>query len=258
MNHIISLSGGVGSAVAADRVINKYGAENVLLWFADTNWEHPDLYRFLDDLGRRWNATIIKYKDGRTPLKVAEDRKIIPSNRIAPCTFELKIKPFENFIKLADKPATIYLGLDWSEVHRQAAPKKNYEQIAGVKVEYPLMWKPYDYSVFQTVRGWGIEIPELYKQGFKHNNCGGRCVKQGQGDWLRLLSHYPAEYLKVEGWEQDQRDKGGARANYSITKDQGGGTITALTLAELRQRKADKQLKDVGDMEDLFSCFCSY
>ena len=36
MKHIVSISGGSASAVAAERVIERYGSENVTLWFADT------------------------------------------------------------------------------------------------------------------------------------------------------------------------------------------------------------------------------
>ena len=37
MKHIVSLSGGTASAVAADRVLKRYGEENTTLWFADTS-----------------------------------------------------------------------------------------------------------------------------------------------------------------------------------------------------------------------------
>jgi len=94
MKHIVSLSGGTASAVAADRILKRYGPENTTLWFADTSWEDEDLYRFLEDLEAHWKVTIVRYKDGRTPLEVAEQHKIIPNNNIAPCSFELKVKPF--------------------------------------------------------------------------------------------------------------------------------------------------------------------
>ena len=80
MKHIVSISGGSASAVAADRVIKRYGSENVTLWFADTLWEDEDLYRFLDDLESRWEKKIVRFTDGRTPLQVAEDRKLIPNS----------------------------------------------------------------------------------------------------------------------------------------------------------------------------------
>ena len=56
MKHIVSLSGGTASAVAADRVLKRYGAEDTTLWFADTSWEDEDLYRFLKDLEAYWGA----------------------------------------------------------------------------------------------------------------------------------------------------------------------------------------------------------
>ena len=42
MKHIVSLSGGSASAVAADRVINRDGSNAVDLWFADTLWDDDD------------------------------------------------------------------------------------------------------------------------------------------------------------------------------------------------------------------------
>ena len=94
MHHIVSLSGGTASAVAANRVLERYGKEATTLWFADTSWEDEDLYRFLADLESFWGVTIVRYTDGRTPLEVAEKASIIPNQRRAPCSLQLKIKPF--------------------------------------------------------------------------------------------------------------------------------------------------------------------
>ena len=58
MKHIVSLSGGTASAVAANRVIQRKGKDNVILWFADTSWEDEDLYRFLIDLENFWDKEI--------------------------------------------------------------------------------------------------------------------------------------------------------------------------------------------------------
>lgn len=142
MQHIVSLSGGVSSALAADRVIQRYGREHVTLWFADTNWEDEDLHRFLSDCMKRWGGELLTYRDGRTPLQVAEDERIIPNQKLAPCTFRLKIEPFSEYLATMEKPVTVYLGLDWTEIHRMEAPKRRYEEIDGVSVDFPLMWKP--------------------------------------------------------------------------------------------------------------------
>ena len=259
MNHIVSLSGGSASAVAADRVLNRYGPEEVTLWFADTKWEDEDLYRFLDDLESRWEKKIVKFTDGRTPLEVAEDRKLIPNSWAAPCSHELKQIPFRNFLETHNKPITVHLGLDWSEEHRHAKPKEIYESIDGVSVDFPLMWQPLAYLGYQKiVSDWGIKPPRLYSYGFPHNNCGGRCVRQGISEWVRLLKHMPERFHEVSDWEQEQRAKGGPRENRSILKDRSDGSSSSLTLEELAQQNETTQIDMFTYEGDEYGCFCEY
>ena len=259
MKHIVSISGGSASAVAADRVIKRYGSENVTLWFADTLWEDEDLYRFLDDLESRWEKKIVRFTDGRTPLQVAEDRKLIPNSWAAPCSHLLKQVPFKDFLETQEKPVTVHLGLDWSEEHRHAKPKEIYEQIEGVSVDFPLMWDPIPYmSYYKTLTEWGIKPPRLFELGFPHNNCGGRCVRQGMKEWLRLKEFMPERFNEVRDWEQEQRDKGGARANRSILKDRRGGETKPMTLATLEENNTDSQVYMFVNEGDQYGCFCEY
>ncbi len=259
MHHIVSISGGSASAVAADRVINKYGSENVTLWFADTLWEDEDLYRFLEDLEYRWEKTIVRFTDGRTPLEVAEDKKLIPNSWAAPCSHVLKQIPFRDFLNKMEKPVTVHLGLDFTEEHRHAKPKEIYESIDGVSVEFPLMWKPLAHMGYtNTIESWGIKPPRLYSLGFPHNNCGGRCVRQGIKEWLRLKQFMPERFNEVKDWETEQRNKGGARANRSILKDRKGGTTKPLTLARLERDNSDTQVDMFATQGDSYSCFCEY
>ena len=259
MHHVVSLSGGTASAVGADRVIQRYGKENTVLWFADTSWEDEDLYRFLRDLEAYWGIKIHRFQDGRTPLEVASDRQIIPNARIAPCSFELKILPFMKFIKELSKPITVHLGMDFTEQHRMVAPKEKYEAIEGVTVDYPLMWEPVALPPHRKVtEGWGIETPLLYRLGFPHNNCGGRCVKQGQKEFQRLKHTFPERFQEVADWEQKQRAKGGPRANFSILKNRKGGEAKALPLHELGNIKGKQLQFGQTSNEDVIGCFCDY
>jgi hypothetical protein len=261
MRYIASLSGGRLSAIATDRAIQRYGVENVTRWFADTSWEDPDLYRLLADLDKRWGGETIVYRDGRTPLDVSRSQNVIPNSRVAPCTFRLKIEPFIKFLETVEKPVTVLLGLDWTEMHRMDAPKARYEAIEGVFVDYPMMWKPYEFRPHNEIfREWGIKVPALYELGFPHNNCGGRCVKQGKREWLRLLATRPDDFAAVEQWEAEMRAKGEPWSNYAICNDEiregGQRKKIALPLSELRKR--NEPMEGEPSQEDLFSCFCSY
>ena len=42
----------------------------------------------------------------------------------------------------------------------------------------------------------------MYEMGFTHNNCGGFCVKAGQGQFEMLWKLLPEVYLKNENEEQ--------------------------------------------------------
>ena len=137
MYYVSSLSGGVASAVATDLAIQRYGRDSVVLWFADTSWEDHDLYRFLNDCLDRWGGGMVVHTDGRTPLAVAEDKRIIPNQKLAPCTFVLKIDPFTAWLEAQPRPVTVLLGLDWTERHRMAVPKERYEAFEGVTVDFP-------------------------------------------------------------------------------------------------------------------------
>ena len=263
MQHIVSLSGGTASAVAAHRVIERYGPENTSLWFADTSWEDEDLYRFLNDLEGFFQIPIHRYVDGRTPLEVAEQRKIIPNNRRAPCSLELKVLPFKKHISQLPTPLTVHLGLDWTEMHRAERPKKEYEAMPGITVDLPLLWKPIANPPHRlTTESWGIRTPRLYDMGFPHNNCGGRCVRQGLKEWVRLRQMFPERFAAVRDWEQEQQAKGGARANYTIAKDQSGIAVTPLSLVTLEKRFNSTQMPLFntgwdGDSDNI-SCFCEY
>lgn len=234
--HMVSLSGGLASALAAERVIERYGRDQVGLWFADTLYEDEDLYRFLDDLMKRWRGVLYWYTDGRTPLEVAEHKKLIPCNMAAPCSYELKVKPFRSLVQAMPHLPIIYIGLDHWEKRRLCSVKESYAKaLPDAQIEYPLLWQIETRPLTQVCRqDWNIEPPRLYTLGFPHNNCGGRCVRQGIAEWKRLALHFPDRFTACEEWEQDQRDKGGARAHRSFCSITRNKQKQSYPLSEIR------------------------
>lgn len=233
MNHVISISSGLSSAVMAERVLSKYPDAYVV--FMDTLIEDEDNYRFLDEWLEGFEPrNYIHLGDGRNPLEVFEDRQIIPNQKIAPCTFELKIKLFRDWLESLAGESTVYIGFDYEEMHRCDATTAAYNE-AGYEVDYPLLWKPLMSTNYarHSRREWGIEPPRMYAMGYGHANCGGCCVKQGQADWLRTLSHFPERFSRYEAWEEEARKRHG---DYAFLRDQSGGSVKPLPLSELRKR----------------------
>lgn len=255
----------MASAIAADRVINRYGKDATTLWFADTSWEDEDLFRFQRELLDRWGMPLERYVDGRTPLQLAEDEHIIPNQKIAPCSRGLKFDPFGRWLEIQPKPIRVYLGMDWKEGHRKETQRTKYANVDGIEVDFPLDWKPIEFRPYEEViQSWGIEPPRLYLLGFQHNNCGGRCVRQGVSEWKRLWVHFPERFAEVEAWEQRQQKKGPPWSEYAIAKREvmranGKRDTFPITLRALRQewQSAPATFLEPAVIDDREHCFCA-
>lgn len=229
MKHIVFYSGGIGSWYAAKRVIEKHGKENVILLFTDTKTEDEDLYRFLEESAKKIDVHLEIIANGKTVWEVFEHNKFLGNSRIAPCSRELKQKTASKWIKKNFKPneCILYLGIDWTEMHRVESPKKNWLPYV---VEFPMTEQPFvdKYKMLDALKQYQIEVPKLYKLGFSHNNCGGFCCRVGQGHFINLLQKMPERYkyheekeqhfIKTIGKEQAMLRKtiDGERVNYTL------------------------------------------
>ncbi len=240
--NVVSFSTGLSSALTATRVLERYGKEDTRIIFMDTLFEDDDNYRFMSDWQTRFNVEVIRLVDGRNPYEVSRAQHVIPNNKLAPCTFRLKIELFRAWLAGQAEPVTVHIGYDFSEVHRCEPTRRNYENL-GYSVDFPLLWKPIEFRPYAQVSrdDWGVEPPRMYALGYTHANCGGRCVKQGQGDWLRTLANFPGRYAEIEAWEQEMRDHP-TRQNYAILRSQTAGETQPLTLKELRERYQNKRI----------------
>jgi hypothetical protein len=107
-------------------------------------------------------------------------------------------------------------------------------------------------QVLDLFRERGIEPPKLYAQGFAHANCGGACVRGGQGQWALLLEKNPARYREWEAEEHKTRVFLGK--DVTILRDRRGGKVRPMTLEEFRNRIQAKAI-DV-DHNDVSACGC--
>lgn len=127
------------------------------------------------------------------------------------------------------------MGIDWTEEHRFTG-LRDRRAVDGWRYEALLCEAPYyeksDFLLMMELAG--IKIPELYDMGFSHNNCGGFCVKAGQGHFAKLLEKRPATYAYHEAKEQEIRAH--LKKDIAILRDRTGGKTTPLTMKEFRER----------------------
>jgi hypothetical protein len=257
MKYVVMFSGGIGSWAAARRIVDAHGAENVTLLFSDvkgtSNDDNPhigedeDTYRFLDEAVADLGAEFVRLVDGRDIWQVFKDQRYLGNSRMAKCSQDLKQRPAKRWLRANTTPEThtIVIGVDWMETQRIPAIEKAY---APYTVLFPMCDAPYldKQDMIDLAAERGILPPRLYAMGFSHNNCGGGCVKAGQGQFKMLLELMPERYAVWEAKEQEIRDYLG-RDDITILREQKDGVRRSLPLTVLRQRQTcDVDLDDVG------------
>lgn len=231
---------------------------------------------YLIDLAQKTslrNPYFVWIADGRDPWDVFKDVRWIGNSRTAQCSHKLKQDMAAKWIGKYFKPDSprdeedenevemwnedereeciLYLGIDWSEDHRRKAPTENW---LPYRVEFPMCDEPYidKNDMLQELRDMNIKVPRLYDLGYSHNNCGGFCVRAGQGHFINLLQQFPELYKYHEEKEQEMRDFLGK--DYSILRRQKNKIKEYITLRQLREEYEAKS-EDI-DMDDIGGCGC--
>lgn len=258
MHYAVSTSGGAGSTIAAHRAVERHGAENVTLVFADTNCEDPSLYASLFHMINHALPQvefIWLNKGGRNIWDVFHGEGFIKKGGSnCKASLELKRKPLDAFMKERwPDPSTVVKvsGLDFTEDDRIVRFDRVHGEM-GYKTWHPLAEKPYLTACQQVelIKQWGYPEQTMYKHGFPHNNCGGGCVLAGVSQWVGFYHDFPERFR----WHAEQEDIFFKKTGYCILRDRRGGTTKPLTLLELERRiLAD----DIGNLQEFRStCGC--
>lgn len=182
-------SGGITSAVACKLAIDLYGKENCLVIFIDTFNEDDDTYRFLNDCEKWYGIKIDSITAIGVKYQSIQDVWImnlslnVASGAI--CSSELKRAVREKWQRENPVYKNQVFGFDLDEPKRLRSMKLNHPKTKPI---FPL-WL-YGYSkedCIQIVIDAGIDIPNMYKLGFRNNNCFKTgCVQGGFGYWQKM------------------------------------------------------------------------
>ncbi|PAF31891.1 hypothetical protein [Paenibacillus sp. 7516] len=294
MIRIHSYSGGIGSMTAAKRDAEQHGIKDMYLLFTDTLIEDQDLYRFLIEsaakifglpnpvrllrmcadipgvqdmdlrrshlsriskLAMEHNPNLVWISEGREPWEVFRDERWIGNSRVAQCSSELKQKISRQWVESRYNPseAIIYVGIDWTEIHRMKGIERGW---APYQVAAPMTETPYwdKQEMLHALKLDGIRKPRLYDMGFVHNNCGGFCVRAGQGHFINLLKENRELYLYHEQKEIEMQ-RFLEREDVSILTRTKNGQEETLTLQQLR-KEWEQGLGNQIDLSDIGGCGC--
>lgn len=224
MSRVIAwFSCGATSAIAAKIALDKH--PQAVIAYCDTGGEHEDNRCFLLDC-EKWYGRLILNLRSKTYSDiwdVFKRTRYLSGVKGARCTAEMKKVPRFDFQEADDLHV---FGFDASERHRAERFLANNPDTqawfplleAGIKKQ----------DCLDRLIGAGIELPAMYKLGYKNNNCIG-CVKGQAGYWNKIRQDFPEVFDRMAKME---REIGAA-----ICKTERGGERQRVFLDELDQKQ---------------------
>jgi hypothetical protein len=195
---LVAFSCGDASAVAAKEAIAEYG-DRVEVYYCDTfAYEHPDNKRFFADvqdwLGRP--ITILRSSDYKDIYDVFEKTRWLVGVGGARCTTEMKKMPRIEY----QRPDDLHVfGFTAEEGSRVA---KFHRENPDLQADFILHRKGITkQECHQRIRNAGIELPAMYKLGYRNNNCIG-CVKGQLGYWNKIRVDFPEAFDRMAKMER--------------------------------------------------------
>jgi hypothetical protein len=199
MNRIVSwFSCGAASAVATKLAIDsgRGPVTAVRCWVAE---EHPDNGRFAADCARWFGQEVITLRNEKYNGSVDEvirQGKFIAGAKGAPCTLKLKKEVRKKFQLPTDTQVFGYTA-DEQDRYDSFVDSNNDVDSWPILIEHGLTHT----DCLALVERAGIELPVMYRLGYKHNNCMG-CVKGGAGYWNKVRIDFPERFAAVSKLER--------------------------------------------------------
>jgi len=189
---LVWFSCGATSAVAAKLALEH--CQNVEILYCDTlKYEHPDNARFISDC-EKWYGQPIKILRSEKYIDifdVFDKTRWLVGHGIARCSIELK----RNVRRAYQLPDDLHVfGMDADE-------DKRIERFRNENFELNLWFPLLDFHItkqgaIDKLLDAGIELPAMYRLGYKNNNCIG-CVKGKMGYWNKIRVDFPEVFARM-------------------------------------------------------------
>lgn len=205
MTRIVSwFSCGAASAAATKLALSTnwqdYVDEFVIAYCDTSKREHPDNSRFLKDCEQWFGQKILILGNdefSRDPDEVFLKTKFLVGPSGARCTAELKRSVRLGFQHPLD---VVILGYTVEEYKTRYLRTKEAEPLVNF---WPILHERgmTKNACLSMVGEAGIELPAMYKLGYRNNNCIG-CVKGQAGYWNKVRVDFPERFAEVAAIER--------------------------------------------------------
>lgn len=230
--HVLGLSGGKDSAALAVYMRQNYPELDIDYFFTDTGKELPEVYEFLGKLEGFLGKPILHLNPHRDfDYWLKQYNNFLPSAQTRWCTRQLKLKPFEDWVKTFLDNGTVvhsYVAIRSDEPYREGynATQKN------LKIHLPFREDGVDKpAVAEILEDSGLGWPKYYE--WRSRSGCTFCFYQQKIEWVRLKERHPEAFKEAMAYE-----KTAVKDGSPFTWSQGE------SLEELLQPERMQQIKD--------------
>ena len=190
---------GAASACATKLALEEWPGAVVAYCASTLSTEHPDNARFLADCEAWFGKPVemLYAKKYRDIFDVFEKTRWLVGTQGARCTTELKKLVRREF----ERPDDVQVfGFDSTETKRADRFRGNNP---ATDLRTPLIDAGMDKrACLRMLNRAGIELPAMYKLGYRNNNCIG-CVKGQAGYWNKIRVDFPEAFARMAKIERE-------------------------------------------------------
>lgn len=230
--HVLGISGGKDSAALAVYMRQVFPDLDIQYFYTDTGKELPEVYEFLGKLEGILGKSILRLNpDKDFDYWLSKYNNFLPSAQTRWCTRQLKLKPFEDWLKPYLDAGTVvhsYVAIRADEHYREGynATQKN------LKIHFPFREAGIDKpGVVELLENSGIGLPKYYE--WRSRSGCTFCFYQQKIEWVRLKERHPDAFQEAMEYEKTAVESGSP-----FTWSQGE------SLRELAQPERIRQIKD--------------
>jgi len=201
------LSGGRDSAALAVFMRQAYPEMEIEYFFTDTGKELPEVYEFLGRLEGFLGKQIAYLNPDRDfDFWLKEYGNFLPSPRTRWCTRQLKIRPFENWIKddlIAGTKIISHVAIRADEPARTGMQATH----PNLEIRFPFRDQGLDKpAVIELLESSGLGLPKYYS--WRSRSGCSFCFYQQKIEWVRLKREHPEAFEQAKRYEKSALEHG--------------------------------------------------
>ena len=205
--HVLGLSGGRDSAALAIYMRQQHPELDIEYFFTDTGKELPEVYEFLGRLEGFLGKPILRLNPDRDfDFWLKQYNNFLPSPQTRWCTRQLKLRPFEQWVKPMLESGTkvySYVAIRSDEEYREGYASKDDNLVIRLPFKAAGVDKQ---GVLDILDDSGLGLPRYYEWRTR-SGCT-FCFYQQKIEWVRLKEQHPEAFEEAKRYEKSAVDNG--------------------------------------------------